>query len=235
VVDDPSRTGPDRGTGDVSDQRVVRVLIRRPAGVSGPLPAIVFAHGYDTDPDTYGRLLDAWAADGYLVAAPDLPGSSDDLPGAPVRDIGDQATDLSLVLTALLDGRAGQVDPSRLIAAGHSDGGSAVAALAMNSSLVDPRFGTYMVLSGAIADQVTNGTWGPGPAGHRMLVMVGENDEYGNVPAASEVWSTAALRGAGVVVPGGDHEGMYVDDSPLARRVRAATVEFLNSQLSRPS
>jgi pimeloyl-ACP methyl ester carboxylesterase len=199
------------------------------------LPVIVFAHGFNTDPMTYEPLLDAWAHAGFLVAAPDLPGSTDDLPGAPRRDISDQATDMSAVLTAVLDGRAGPVDATRVVAAGHSDGGSAVVALAMNSSRVDPRFDTYVVLSGAIADQIADGTWAPVPAGHPMLVVVGANDEYGNVPAAQDVWSSAQARGALVVVPGGDHKQMYVDGSALCHVVPAVTVQFLKVALSSPS
>ena len=103
---DTSRPGPDRGPApDV--ERSLRVVIRRPPKTGGVLPLIVFAHGYNSEPETYDRLLDTWAAAGYLVAAPELPGSARDLPGAPQRDIGDQARDVSFVTTWLLTGAEG--------------------------------------------------------------------------------------------------------------------------------
>src|SRR5205085_2252823 len=81
----------DRGSGSTGDSRRLRTIIHWPARVRGRVPLIVFAHGYDTEPETYEPLLDAWASAGYVVAAPELPGSARDLPGTPLRDIPEQA------------------------------------------------------------------------------------------------------------------------------------------------
>jgi len=43
------------------------------ARAAGPFPLVVFAHGYQLGPDTYARLLRAWARAGYVVAAPAFP------------------------------------------------------------------------------------------------------------------------------------------------------------------
>jgi predicted dienelactone hydrolase len=86
---------------------------------------VVFAHGFDAEPETYLPLLDAWAAAGYLVAAPEFPGSAANLPGTPIEtDIAEQAQDVSFVISQLLSGVAGPLDPTRIAVAGHSDGGS---------------------------------------------------------------------------------------------------------------
>jgi dienelactone hydrolase len=227
---DPSRRPADRATTETVLARSLRTVVRRPFGPAGPLPLIVFAHGYDTEPETYDPLLDTWASAGYVVAAPELPGSARDLPGSPIRDIAEQARDLSFIVTALLAGPVGPIDSSRVVAAGHSDGASAVATLALNSSFTDTRFTAYVVLSGAIPTQVTEGTWGASAPG-QLLVTVGDHDEYGNLAASEAVFDTANLAGAFVRVPGGDHSRIYVGDSVLADTVRSMTVQFLDLAL----
>jgi fermentation-respiration switch protein FrsA (DUF1100 family) len=203
-----------------------------PVTSRGPLPVIVFAHGYDTEPETYVTLLQDWASAGYLVVAPESPGSASDLPGTPIRsDIGGQAQDLSFVVTAALAGTFGPVDASRVTVAGHSDGGSAVATLALNDSYHDGRIANYLVLSGAIPDGV-DGTWGTAPETGRLLVVVGDQDEYGNLSASTEVYDTATMAKTLAVAPGGDHMDTYIADTDLAQQVRAETLAFLAGTVS---
>jgi dienelactone hydrolase len=233
IADDTSRPPPERdGTTD-SASRSMRVVLRRPAGKSAARPLIVFAHGYDTEPETYGPLLDTWAAAGYMVAAPELPGSARDLPGRPIRDIADQARDLSLVLTAVLNHDPDVVDRNRIVAAGHSDGASAVATLALNSAFHDPRFNTFLVLSGAIPTQVEQGEWGTGPTDGRLIVVVGDHDDYGNAPASQTLFESSTIPGVTIRVLGGDHSRMYLDDTDLADSVRSMIVHLLDTALDR--
>jgi len=205
-------------------------MILTPVGAGDPLPVVVFAHGYDSEPQTYQPLLQSWAAAGYLVVAPASPGSAQDLPGAPVRtDIAEQARDLSFLITSLLGGAAGAVDPARIAVAGHSDGGSAIAVLALNPAFHDPRISSYLVLSGALPDGVAGSSGGTAEPG-RLLVVVGSDDEYGNLPASTAVFTSAAMAKTLVVADGGGHLGPYLASGPLADEVRAATVQFLNHQ-----
>jgi len=44
-----------------------------PAYRYGPYPVIVFAHGFDVDPNTYRSLLVSWVEAGYVVVAPFFP------------------------------------------------------------------------------------------------------------------------------------------------------------------
>ena len=83
---DPSRPTPDRGDVPGHPGRTLVTVIRRPMGLSGPLPLIVFAHGWDSNPGVYETLLDTWAAAGYLVAAPTFPDSASTLPGEPISN-----------------------------------------------------------------------------------------------------------------------------------------------------
>lgn len=51
---------------------------------TGPWPLIVFAHGYAIDAAAYAPLPEDLAAGGYVVAAPDFPGTSTAYPGGAV-------------------------------------------------------------------------------------------------------------------------------------------------------
>ncbi len=58
------------------------------AAGGGPYPLIVFAHGSGGDVEGYTTMLSAWAAAGYVVAAPTFPfpeeASSDDYQNQPI-------------------------------------------------------------------------------------------------------------------------------------------------------
>lgn len=232
TLTDTTRSSPARDGAPGSPIRSLRTLVVAPVTIGGPLPVIVFAQGYDTEPESYMTLLQDWASAGYLVLAPESPDSASDLPGTPIRsDVSGQAQDLSFVVTAALAGTFGPVDPGRVSAAGHSDGGSAVATVALNSSYHDSRIGNYLVLSGAIPDGV-DGSWGTAPETGRLLVVVGDEDEYGNLPASTEVYDTATMAKTLAVARGGDHMDTYLADTVLAQQVRAETLAFLAGTVS---
>jgi predicted dienelactone hydrolase len=75
----------------------------RAASEGGPRPLVVFGHGFATTPSLYRRLLRAWAAAGFLVAAPRFPLGNADAPDGPnENDIVNQPGDLSFVISRLL-------------------------------------------------------------------------------------------------------------------------------------
>lgn len=226
---DPTRDTPARGSVPASSGRVLTTDIWRPVRPTGPLPLVVFAHGWDSDPNAYATLLSAWAAAGYLVAAPVFPDSADTLPGTPVSNYPEQAQDMSFVITSLLGGVAGPVDASRIAVAGHSDGGTDVALLALNPAYADPRIKAYLSLSGEIPDGV-DGPWGV-PTSGSLLVAVGTDDEYGLLPKATLVYQTADMVKTMLTVTGGDHLQTFVADTPQSQAVREETVRFLQVAL----
>ena len=139
--------------------RPVTTYLFYPPAVSGdgPWPLVVFGHGFATTPFRYLRLLRAWAAAGYFVAAPVFPLGNADAPGGPdENDIVNQPRDMSLVITRLLTASAspasplhGVVDRTRIAVAGQSDGAETAFATAYERPWRDRRVRAAVILSGA--------------------------------------------------------------------------------------
>jgi len=227
---DPTRATPARGDVAGHAGRTLVTDILRPEGLDGPLPLVVFAHGWDSDPNVYSALLNDWAAAGYLVAAPFLPDSTDTLAGSPVSNYPAQAQDLSFIITQLLNGRAGSVDRQRIAVAGHSDGGTDIALLALNPEYADHRIRAYLSLSGEIPAGVA-GPWGV-PTPGALLVVVGSADQYGLAPRSAQIFGVAQMTKAMITVSGGDHLGTYLASTPPAAALRTETIRFLQVALS---
>jgi fermentation-respiration switch protein FrsA (DUF1100 family) len=127
------------------------------ASGSGPWPLVVFGHGFATTPFRYRRLLRAWAAAGYLVAAPVFPLGNANAPGGPdENDIVNQPRDMSFVIAQLLAASAsaesplhGLVERSRIAVAGQSDGAETAFATAYERPWHDRRVRAAVILSGA--------------------------------------------------------------------------------------
>ena len=161
---DSSRATPAWGGTPAKASRTLVTTIWYPAQKSGSAaasghssyPLIVFAHGLGGSPQQYQQLLTAWAAAGYVVAAPLFPLSNDGTPGGPDGgDIGNQPGDMSFVIDQVLKASAapsgplsGLVDPSEIGAAGHSNGGITTLGLVANSCCRDTRVKAAVVMAG---------------------------------------------------------------------------------------
>ena len=197
---------------------------------AGPWPLIVFAHGYDVTPGTYGHLLHAWAAAGFVVAAPAFPLET---AGGPLdeSDLAHEPADISAVITAVLQRSAagsgplsGLVDPSRIAVAGHSDG--AVAALGAAFGPGDARIGPVIAMAGAAAPGV------PHPdARHPLLVVQGTDDTTDNPRNSDQVYSAAGRPRVFLSLVGAGHLPPIADDTPWRPVVEAVTALFLRHYL----
>src|SRR5262249_19102004 len=132
-----------------------------PSAGAGPFPLVVVAHGRDNDPSSLATLLDAWAAAGYVVAAPTFPITSKDRNGSPQRSESvAQAADMRFVIDRMLTmSRAtnanplrGLVDSRHIGAAGMSLGGLAVYGLIANTCCRDRRVSAAILLAAVRRD-----------------------------------------------------------------------------------
>lgn len=101
--------------------------------VSEPRPLLLLSHGYGGSWRSVNWLASMLAAQGYIVAAPDHPGTSTGHLSAQQAPLfAQRPRDLTRIIDALTANAqlAGRIDPHRMAAIGHSLGGWTVTALA---------------------------------------------------------------------------------------------------------
>jgi dienelactone hydrolase len=205
---------------------------------AGPFPLIVFAHGFAVTPATYTRLLQSWAAAGFVVAAPVFPLESAAAPGGPTEaDLGNEPSDMSFVITQMLAAAAtpappleGLVDPSRIAVAGHSDGAMAALAAAYSTRFRDPRVGAAVIMSGAELGGVGRFfPFGSAP----LLAAQGTADEF-NPRGVTERYFVKARRPKFLLrLLGARHLPPYTTDLPHLGIVERESIAFLDHYLQR--
>ena len=231
---EPARTGP---AGQHLGQRTLVTQIRYPRarGPAGPFPLLLFAPGFRQCPGAYSELLRAWASAGYVVAAVDFPRTNCHL-GAEAyeADLVNQPHDMSYVLTRLLalsarpgDPFSGLLDPHAVGAAGQSDGGDTVAALAASTCCTDRRLKAVAVLSGAEWPPMP-GRYFPGGA-PPMLFTQGSADTI-NPPWMSLQLYRADADGARYYLDlfGASHLIPYQGTNPVERLTARVTLAFFD-------
>lgn len=202
---------------------------------TGPWPLVVFGHGYATTPLLYRRLLRAWAAAGYLVAAPVFPLGNAKAPGGPDEsDILNQPRDMSFVITSLLRASAsskgplqGTVEPTRIAVAGQSDGAETAFAAAYERPWHDRRVRAAVILSGAEL-----GSRIPLVARRTPLLAVQGTADRINPP----VYTLDLFRAVGrpkflLLLRHSGHLGPYTKPGPRLAAVERVSIAFLNRYL----
>ncbi|MGW2508517.1 alpha/beta hydrolase family protein [Streptomyces scopuliridis] len=138
-------------------QRGADLHVRITAPTTGTsLPVVLFAHGFGSNLDGYAPLADHWASGGFVVIqathldSKRIALAADD-PRRPhlwryrvqdMRRILDELTTLEKAVPGL----AGRMDPSRIVAAGHSFGGQ-TAGILVGLRVTDPHTNTAEDLS----------------------------------------------------------------------------------------
>lgn len=188
----------------ISSSRALTTMVWLPQA-PGRRPLVVFAHGFDVGPGTYASLLQAWAAHGYVVAAPEFPLTDPAVAGDHLdeSDIDRQPADVRFVVDQLVSGPlAGRIDPARVAVAGHSDGGETV--VGAGETPTPPGEPAYRAVV-AMSAQVVPGTSGPYPP---MLITQGDSDTINPPSLAYQLYDSAGppkylltLRGAGHLPP----------------------------------
>lgn len=202
---------------------------------SGPFPLVVFGHGFASTPETYARLLRAWAAAGYVVAAPVFPLGNANAPGGPdERDLVNQPGDMSFVITQLvgLSGNSssplyGVVDAARIAVAGQSDGAMTAFAAAYERPWRDRRVHAALVLSGAIL--------GPrryvDPDAVPLLAVQGTADRINPPVYARDLFEAAGRPKFLLLLHGAGHLPPYTRPGARLAEVERVSLAFLGHYL----
>jgi predicted dienelactone hydrolase len=231
---EPANTGPD---GRHLSQRtlVTQIWYPRDRVRAGPFALLLFAPGFLQCPGTYSDLLRAWASAGYVVAALNFPRTNCHLgTEADEADLVHQPRDMSYALTRLLalsarpgDPFSGLLDPHKIGAAGQSDGGDTVAALAANTCCADRRFRAVAVLSGA--------EWPPMPGRYFPGQVPPMLFAQGSADTINPPWMSLQLYhadGAGtryyLDLFGASHLIPYQGTNPVERLMARVTLAFFD-------
>jgi dienelactone hydrolase len=201
----------------------------------GPFPLIMFAPGFMQCDGPYSDLLDAWAGAGYVVAAVNFPRTDCHVGAAAYEpDLVNQPWDMSYALTRVLElserpgaPLSGLVDSRQIAAAGQSDGGDTVAALAANACCTDHRLAAVAVLSGQEWPAMP-GRYFPGGA-PPMLFVQGSADTV-NLPWTSVQMYAADQARARYYLDlfGATHTEPYWGTNRVEQIVAGVTLAFFN-------
>ena len=137
--------------------------------------------------------------------------------------------------TVLADPTLGPaIDASKIGVAGHSDGGSAVIAMALNDLVYDARVTAWLPMSGALMPYgpyaaAPGGTWRAGLNQGAVMAVSGDADP--NYPWAMFMTHWAAGPRGNLTILGGSHFDPFVDPGPMGDAVRNTTADFFNRWL----
>jgi fermentation-respiration switch protein FrsA (DUF1100 family) len=199
---------------------------------TGPFPAIAFSHGLRSVPDGYVATIAAWVRSGFVVIAPTFPFTNRDAAELDPSDVTNQPGDVSAALDVVLaasatagDPLSGSIDPTRIIAAGHSEGAITTVGL-FDECCRDPRLIGGVVLAGNSLGFAGAPSGAPAP----MLFMHGDADRI--VPYRSGTIAFREVRWpkAFVTLNGEGHIDAYTDPStPAFAGVAAITTAFIEA------
>ena len=208
-----------------------------PDRAAGPFPLIVFGHGFAVIPATYYRLLRAWAAAGFVVAAPVFPGENQNAPGGPDEaDLVNEPRDSSFVITQLLAANAqpghvltGMIAPHEIAISGQSDGGEMALAVAYDRYYRDPRVRAAVILSGAQIPSVAALSF---PTGAPALLASQGTADTTNLPRNTYAFFKLAHRPKYLLqLLGAGHLPPYTDEQPQLGIVEQTSIAFMRRYL----
>ncbi len=204
----------------------------------GPYPLVVFSQGFDEDPAAYAVLLQAWAAAGFVVAAPTYP-HTDPGPDLDESDISNHPAELTGAITAMIAASdqadtpvSGLVNGSEVAIAGQSDGGDVTLATAADTCCRDARVKAALILSGAELGSLPGSYYGDGSP--PLLVVQGSDDSaaQGNAPVCSaELYDAAPAPKYYLDLLGAGHLAPYTEVNGYEGAVAQTTTAFLDAYL----
>lgn len=237
---DASRPTPAGASTPELPQRTLVTAVYRPTG-KGPFPLVVFSHGSNGHPEKFTQLLGAWAAAGYVVAAPAFPRTNSHVPPDEqvVGDVAQQPADVSFVIDQMLRlGRSrkgrlhGAIDPKRIGAGGLSLGGATTYGVTFNDCCRDRRIRAAEVLDGIVLP-VGDGKGATRLDGHvPLLIAHSDADPLLPYARAQQTFAAAAPPVWFVTLHGASHATQWEDDvTPYDEIGIAATIDFWDATL----
>jgi dienelactone hydrolase len=201
----------------------------------GKFPLVLFAHGYAVTPTFYEPMLEAWAAAGYVVAAPTFPILSGTPGGASHVDYEKTFGDASFVITSILNSAASDpvaavVDPTRIAAAGHSDGEVVAFGIGFLACCRDQRVSAVIPMAGDLANASNPNVRDTGTP---VLHIMETNDEYDPYEHSIE-WDRDNLTSPRwmLTLVNASHVPPYTrPGNPYFDLVISTTVDFLDGTL----
>lgn len=213
------------------EPRVLLTYVRYPADISGPLPLVVFGHGFASTPGRYAALLNAWARAGYVVAAPLFPLENANAPSGPDEsDLVYQPGDMSFVITRLLAPGSplrAHIDASEIAVAGQSDGAETAYAVAFETHYRDPRVRAAVILTGA---ELGGGTVTAGPP---LLAVQGMRDKINPSKYTMQLFRDTGRPKFLLRLFGAGHLPPYTTNAQQLAIVERVTIAFLDTYLKR--
>jgi acetyl esterase/lipase len=198
----------------------------------GRWPLLVFGHGYMVGPSPYLTLLRAWAAQGYVVAAPEFPLTDEAVAGSNLdeSDIEQQPGDMRFVIDSLVTPGgplAGRIDPGRVGVAGHSDGAdTALAASIQPAPTGEPAIRSVIAMSISPLIGVTH------TANPPLLVTQGDADTINPISKGVETFDEAAGPKYLGILHGAGHLPPVESGSSWLSGIEATTGAFLRTYLA---
>lgn len=214
----------------ISSSRSLVTLVWLPQR-PGRWPLVVFAHGFEVGPTPYAALLEAWAAHGYVIAAPEFPLTDIDVAGSNLdeADIVNQPGDVHFVTDYLVSPNSpvsNRIDPAEVAVAGHSDG--AETALVAGTDPPHPSDPAYRAIIVFGVQPVS------GAAGHNPPILVGQGDQDKiNPPSFGyATFEQAATPKDLMIIKGGGHLAPLEAGSVWLPGIEAATEAFLDAYVA---
>ncbi len=211
----------------VAPTRALTTLVWAPSA-PGRRPLVVFAHGFQVGPGPYTAMLKAWAAHGYVVAAPRFPLTDETVAGANLdeSDLSNEPADLRFVIDALIgptSPTALRIDPARVAVAGHSDGAeAALAASVAPVSLGQPRIRAVMAMS---VSPVSDGATLANPP---ALVTQGDDDSINAFEEGQRTYGQVVGPKYFLDLLGGEHLAPLEAGSAWLPTVTRVTEDFVD-------
>ena len=198
----------------------------RSAPADGRFPLVLFSHGLSGSPERYAATLAAWAAKGFVVAAPRFPYTSQFTRSFRRGDIVNQPADVRFVLQRVRrldvtggDPLRGRIDVDRVAAVGHSAGGYTTTGLFVAGHAPWLRAGVVM------AGWAARGAFAGPPA--EMLFLQGTADPIVPVPFSRRVYAQVPWTKSYLLLRKASHGTYLLPGGAGYRKMQAVVVDFL--------